>query len=109
MRNTTFIVGRTRYKVSTNVIYQEDIKNLPDDSNDTRELSQFIHRQFGGSGATLIHFRNTQTGRTATINIPSEGRYVVVGGRKPDSSEFFINTSTCQSVEAKKKSTKIGR
>ncbi|KAF2030368.1 hypothetical protein EK21DRAFT_89057 [Setomelanomma holmii] len=78
----------------------EDCLGLPKDANDDSMLAQFQHRQFGGSGTTLMHLRNTHTGRTETIDVPMRGRYIM-SGRERAPGEMYISTGTHQSISTK--------
>ncbi|KAJ4313088.1 hypothetical protein N0V94_007122 [Neodidymelliopsis sp. IMI 364377] len=73
----------------------EDIRDLPNNLTESRKLAELEHPQFGGSGQTLMHIRNTHTGRQATINVPLDKKYLLSGR---DVSPVFISTKTHQSI-----------
>lgn len=76
---------------------QDDCLNLPDDPSDERVLAEFEHRQFGGSGSTVMHVRNRHTGRQHTIDVPLDGSYLLTGQKVPPGAPF-IATGTRQKL-----------
>ncbi|KAG9200701.1 hypothetical protein G6514_006721 [Epicoccum nigrum] len=78
----------------------DDCLNLPDDPSNERVLAEFEHRQFGGSGSTVMHVRNRHTGRQHTIDVPLNGSYLCNGIKVPPGAPF-IATGTRQMLTTK--------
>ena len=76
---------------------QDDCLNLSDDASDERVLAEFEHRQFGGSGSTVMHVRNRHTGRQHTIDVPLDNSYLLSGQKVPPGAPF-IATGTRQKL-----------